>query len=369
MTRTTRLSLLAFASLTIAVGSAVAATRPAGTAGNPLQVSMVPLTGAEAGQFLGSLNFTMTNTSKQSVHVLKYQTPFFGIENNLFEMYRGGERVQYTGMYAKRTTPDAEDYMTFAPGETKRIAVDLSDNYDMSVSGQYQVKFQTVLQNADVGGRAMAKAGGGMATLESSQINVWVDGSDMFMGPDTQAKRLSAEETVFGVKAAPAPVFEKCTTTQQSQVQTAFNASKTYATNAKGYFPNQGLRYTTWFGVYDSSRHTTVKNHFTAIDAAYQTQGFTFNCGCKKRYYAYVYSNDAYRIYLCSVFWQAPVTGTDSRAGTIVHETSHFSVVAGTDDWAYGQSAAKSLAISSPAKAVDNADSHEYFAENTPSQN
>jgi hypothetical protein len=56
---------------------------------------MVPATGAEAGQFLGSLSFTMTNTSKQAVHVLKYQTPFFGVENNLFEVYRGSERVQY----------------------------------------------------------------------------------------------------------------------------------------------------------------------------------------------------------------------------------------------------------------------------------
>ena len=35
----------------------------------------------------------------------------------------------------------------------------------------------------------------------------------------------------------------------------------------------------------------------------------------------------------------------------------------------YGQAGAKSLAISNPANAVDNADSHEYFAENTPYQN
>jgi peptidyl-Lys metalloendopeptidase len=48
---------------------------------------------------------------------------------------------------------------------------------------------------------------------------------------------------------------------------------------------------------------------------------------------------------------------------------SHFTIVADTDDWAYGQSAAKSLAKSNPAKAVDNADSHEYFSENTPAQN
>ena len=38
-----------------------------------------------------------------------------------------------------------------------------------------------------------------------------------------------------------------------------------------------------------------------------------------------------------------------------------------TDDWAYGQSAAASLVTSNPRKAIDNADSHEYFGENTPS--
>ncbi|MFC0050092.1 M35 family metallo-endopeptidase [Rheinheimera tilapiae] len=32
-------------------------------------------------------------------------------------------------------------------------------------------------------------------------------------------------------------------------------------------------------------------------------------------------------------------------------------------------SAAKSLALSNPTQAVKNADSHEYFAENTPAQN
>ncbi|KAG8682406.1 hypothetical protein FRC08_014982, partial [Ceratobasidium sp. 394] len=61
-------------------------------------------------------------------------------------------------------------------------------------------------------------------------------------------------------------------------------------------------------------------------------------------------------------------TGTDSKAGTIIHEQSHFTVNGGTHDYAYGQSAAKSLAISNPARAIMNADSHEYFAENTPAQ-
>jgi peptidyl-Lys metalloendopeptidase len=45
---------------------------------------------------------------------------------------------------------------------------------------------------------------------------------------------------------------------------------------------------------------------------------------------------------------------------------SHFTVVAGTDDLAYGQEAAGQLAASDPGKAINNADSHEYFGENTP---
>ena len=45
---------------------------------------------------------------------------------------------------------------------------------------------------------------------------------------------------------------------------------------------------------------------------------------------------------------------------------SHFTVVASTNDDVYGQAGAKNLAITNPAQAVDNADNHEYFAENTP---
>jgi peptidyl-Lys metalloendopeptidase len=82
-----------------------------------------------------------------------------------------------------------------------------------------------------------------------------------------------------------------------------------------------------------------------------------------------VYPNSAYEIFVCRAFWPAPATGTDSKAGTLIHEMSHFTVVAGTNDWVYGQTGAKNLAISNPTNAVDNADSHEYFAENNPFQN
>jgi peptidyl-Lys metalloendopeptidase len=43
---------------------------------------------------------------------------------------------------------------------------------------------------------------------------------------------------------------------------------------------------------------------------------------------------------VCHAFWPAPANGTDSKAGTLIHEMSHFNVVAGTNDWVYGQSGA-----------------------------
>jgi peptidyl-Lys metalloendopeptidase len=109
-----------------------------------------------------------------------------------------------------------------------------------------------------------------------------------------------------------------------------------------------------------------VKSHFVAIEGAFATKAVNYDCGCKGNYYAYVYSNKPYQIHLCKVFWTAPATGTDSKAGTLVHEMSHFDVVAGTEDWAYGKTDARNLAINNPTRAVDNADNHEYFGENTP---
>ncbi len=179
------------------------------------------------------------------------------------------------------------------------------------------------------------------------------------------------------INAIPAPEglsFTNCSSSQQSGVTTAVNGAKTYSTGAKNYllgktYSTVGPRYTSWFGAKNSSRFNTTKSHYTSIENAFLTKPVVVDCGCTENYYAYVYPTQPYKIYVCNAFWSAPNTGTDSRAGTLVHEMSHFNIVASTDDWAYGQTACRSLATSNAKKAVDNADSHEYFAENTPSQN
>ena len=131
---------------------------------------------------------------------------------------------------------------------------------------------------------------------------------------------------------------------------------------------SNATRYTTWFGGYNTSRYGTVVSHFEDIADALINEDIAFTChssACKPNWYAFVYGGGAVEVFLCDVFWNRPKLGTDSQAGTILHEISHEAV--STKDHVYGQSGCQSLASSKPGNAINNADSHEYFAENTPS--
>ncbi|HVF33696.1 MAG TPA: M35 family metallo-endopeptidase [Candidatus Saccharimonadia bacterium] len=331
-------------------------------AANPLHVDLVPVSG-KAAHALGAVRISMTNTSGEAVRVLKYQTPFFGVEADLFDVSLGKDDVEYVGMLAKRGIPSADDFMTFAAGERRSAVVELAKFYEFGTSGQYAIRYDTVLQGAAVGNAPIEKRAGVPERLQSPPIALWVDGADIYVDPATEPS------FGLGVKVGgPTPAFVKCTVDQQSQLHTALESARGYSEGSKNYM-NAGqatARYTTWFGAYTAGRFATVDSHFEQIDSALDLQTMTFDCGCKKSYYAYVYPSQPYRIYFCRAFWSAPNTGTDSRAGTIIHEVSHFDVVANTDDVVYGQAGAKNLAISDPDGAVRNADSHEYHAENTP---
>jgi len=56
----------------------------------------------------------------------------------------------------------------------------------------------------------------------------------------------------------------------------------------------------------------------------------------------------------------------NSQPGTLSHEMSHFNDIAATQDYQYGVTGCMNLAKSSPSKAVNNADSHEYLQESHP---
>src|SRR5688572_21973620 len=351
--------------------AAVVAAPPAAQV-NPLRVS---ISAAQAGKsgFLGAVEVTVTNTSRKAVRVPNWALPSDFIESKLFQVSRNGEPVQYEGPMIKRGLPTASDFTVLRAGETRRTVVDLSSAYDMSRSGQYTIGLSSSLQHASLSSGQMLKRGNGLPmTLQSAPLQLWVDGVDLLDRNATRAVSQKGKPGTGGT-VVNGVSYVGCSTTQINGAGTAVAEARNYSENAKGYLASGtvGPRYTTWFGAYTSQRYGTASQHFVAIDSAMDQSGgqIKINCGCNQNYYAYVYPTRPYEIFVCRAFWSAPTTGTDSKAGTLIHEMSHFNAVAGTDDHVYGQAGAKSLAISNPTAALDNADSHEYFAENKPAQN
>jgi len=327
-----------------------------------LQVSVIPKHPKfNANQ---SIEIVLKYTNKGSDTVLIYQhyIPKQQLSDPLFEVTLDGTSVPYVGRLVKRRVPTLEDMFELKPGRSVSSVVQLSLEYDMTKTGNYLVMFKydigpMLSTSASLLGRNVSIEMENEVILESPAASLFVEGRS---NPRIVDSRGSL--TTYS--------YVGCSASQESSIDSALSAAKTYALNSVHYLTKLIIgqpRYTTWFGTFSTTNLNKVKTHFSNIDSTFRTKSMSFDCGCTESgVFAYVYANQPYKIYLCPAFWSAPVTGTDSKGGTIVHETSHFTIVAGTHDYAYGQSSCKSLAKTDPSKAIMNADNHEYFTENNP---
>jgi peptidyl-Lys metalloendopeptidase len=291
----------------------------------------------------------VTNLTRHPVNLLRWQLPTEELEGALFRIERDGERVAYTGPLIKRPGPGPADRVQLDPGASLSYQVELTGAYDLSRNGLYTIEYLSR------GAHGQYKA-----ALKSEKLYLWLEGRSAKAKPVPPPPPTPGGSISFS---------GNCTASQQTTLQSAAAQATTYSDDSMKYLatvPPKTERYPEWFGTYSAEHGATAHDHFVKLSDAFTNKPVTLDCKCKKPYYAYVYPSQPYKIYVCSVFWRAPLKGTDSQAGTLIHEMSHFTVVAGTDDWAYGQTAARALAASDPVKALDNADSHEYFSENTP---
>ncbi|KAK7688332.1 hypothetical protein QCA50_008704 [Cerrena zonata] len=338
------------------VASAIAVSA---TSGLTLKV-----TGPEAVDGVSNLKVaaTVTNTGDETLKLLnhplgplsKMPTQTFAIahEDTGATPKFSGVKVKYSPQYAVQLGKETS-FTVLAPGQSVTVEHDLSAAYNFTSSGEgkYSVEANNLFHIVDSSNN-----------LQDIYADAEAYTADV-AGQLAVARR--SNNSQFGKRAT----FTGCSSSRQTSLNAAATAAHTYAANALSYLQahtSASTRYTTWFGAYTSARHTTVQSHFSNI-AGNDFTSFHFDCTCTEAdTYAFVDPSDFGTINLCGAFWDAPATGTDSKAGTLIHESSHFDANGGTDDVVYGQTAAKSLATSNPANAIRNADSHEYFAENNP---
>ncbi len=184
--------------------------------------------------------------------------------------------------------------------------------------------------------------------------------------------------SAFGSGPAAAQSFARCAGYQSETVQLILPRTVQLARSAAAGVVDDAT-FATWFGIYSPARAERVRRNLKAIHRVLDSADLRFYCGdpneptCKGSTYAYVYSTEPYAVTLCPMFFTMPMLpgGSPSDAvyedgtmeGTLIHEISHFDVVAGTDDSCYSRSDCADMAIDDPTSAMANADSYQYFAE------
>lgn len=344
---------------------------------NPLRVQMSAAP-ANARGFVGAIDIAITNYGNRPLRLSKWELPSGYRDRVLFEVTRNGQPVTYLGRILELGPLPASDYVSIKPGETLRSTVDLSDAYDLRKSGDYVVTMRSPLHHARDGqGRRMLQADGLPAAMTSRPLRLWVDGADLIGAIDASALRKPARDTELTAQAVEqylGVTYTGCTVERRNQASTAILNARLLNVDVLSHFTLNLLngstpRYVKWYGAHTPARYDTVKTNHSKISTAFlQSAGqINIDCSCSlgtSNTYAYVYPAFPYTIYVCALFWPQPQVGTNTKAGTLIHEMSHFGVVAGTDDIAYGITGARNLAISNPAYAIRNAENYLFFAEN-----
>ncbi|KAG9047562.1 hypothetical protein FS837_002025 [Tulasnella sp. UAMH 9824] len=332
-----------------------------------------------------TIKTVITNNGAEGVNLLddpnsiltpKWKTNTFGIVGP------NGIPAKFDGLkWSPASTIKNGHVTSIAPGESIELTHDVSGIYNLTESGAGVYTIDALTDFSVISDDGTVKKISASIQPHIARISGQLASFKPASHQPTAATNNTMTRRAIG--------YSGCTSTQKSQISSAASGAQNYITNAISYLnahTSSTPRFTTWFGSYTSSHRSTVLSHYSNLNG--DPNSVTYDCStcdmadtfaytvyslkalpddCISDLYYFQYPTDPTHIYLCDVFWDAPTTGTDSKAGTIVHELTHFNNNGGTQDYAYGQGPAKSLASSNSNKAVMNADNHEYFAENNPS--
>jgi peptidyl-Lys metalloendopeptidase len=333
-------------------------TSPTGDVSADLVTAIQIAPGTTAGG-APTVHFTARNVSSQPVEVLAWDLPVQRQAADILAVTRDGARVTYRGRLVKRAPATDADYLRLAPGGSYTAPVDLAADYDLSRPGDYTVRLASTHVRVRPGrtGATTVEVQSGEGVLHTA-TGIQSSAEPAHRGRTSAASERDAPDD-RGTNTG-------CSQSQESQLEQALAGAAQYTSNAISWLSDHssgGDDYETWFGEFDSDRFDHVSTAFSRIESELSGEEVTFDCTCDEDAYAYVYPDEPYNIHICQVFWRAPDDGYDSTAGTLIHESSHFTVNGGSDDHVYGIDEGQELAETDPEEAVTNADNIEHFAE------
>ena len=225
----------------------------------------------------------------------------------------GGQAAKYLGAVFKRAQPIGKDYLILSPGAEISCTINLGEYFEFvspSKDDVYEIKFtETSLQLS----APYESSKSILETLNSDTLTVQIAAR----GFPTRSLR-SRERKLPATNN-----FRNCDAGRQGVIADARSRAATEATNALRVIDDVGTwrnsaycpRYNEWFGNYDYNRHNSeLRPGYSAVRDRLNDVPIVFDCSCSlEKVYAYVYKSSPYDIYLCPIFWSAPMTGTNSK--------------------------------------------------------
>ena len=321
--------------------------------------------------------FHLKNNDKQAYSVLKWSTPLEEVISNCLTVTRNGKKLEYDGIYRKRSVPGPDQFLTVGAGQTLSSTFQLSDAFDMTKAGEYSIAVDSYLEY--VVGSAISKPDikRKIRHLSSPGVSLQIVGRSSskrtlgqkarFLESRKQRKQNGiingtfggeiSRKTVLPPKFSPwiLHIFSPRKVTKNAQ-NNAYNGIKSFL--AAPQTKKQNVE--TWFG---KNQLNNVVMKLQTMKSVLEKDTITYSFYgryCKKSTYAYTYPNTR-KIYLCKLYKEATDTGVNSKMGILTHELSH--AIVSTDDKVYGFNGCKELAKKKPHDAIDNADNFEYFVE------
>jgi peptidyl-Lys metalloendopeptidase len=295
----------------------------------------------EQDQFL--FEYEITNQGPED-RFLPWKTPLDGLWEDLFLIQdQDGHAVPYSGKIARRLPHTDEDFIVMQEGETLRAKVDLTRAYDLDHDGYYTVSLRQLDQ------------------VEAPQYEEQPTTTIVAKATHLQQAAWEAAETeMLGTD------WGQCTNSQQTTIRNGLNlALGTQVPRARACMTGSSPscnQWNTWFGAFQATRYSTVQRCWQNIQNDLPNANFNccVGCGgnCGPNLFAYVFPNDRTMTqFMCAAFFSMP----NEQAETLTHEQSHFTRTCGTVDHTYGETSSRSLALTNPQMAIENADNHAFF--------
>lgn len=299
------------------------------------------------------LKATITNTGAEDLKVLKTGTILDSAPVEKVHVFQGNNKVDFDGIRLRIANGGyAEDSFQVIPaGQAIEVSFDAAELHDLATSGDYDFVANGVLSYATEGTEIA-----GVVPYSSNTLTAKVDGAEAALVRTAFVNKRTA-------------VQSDCTGAKRTSTVNAISACRSFAAAASSAALSNTAKVSEYFK--SSSVGSQVAAVFGRVisECGSSTGGVSRTyCtdvygACSSGVLAYTLPSGSY-IVNCPLYFSAlpAVSGTchaQDQATTTLHETTHLSQIAGTDDLGYGYAAATRL---SSAQALNNADSYALFA-------